>query len=143
MNILLPIIRETLQTMPLLKRKGDCYITPHENWMPTGTGQPCIGIKYMGGQRSELSCGVIELAPTIALVGFVRMTADGEAAICGDAGLSILLDAASERLLAAWTQIDGCQGLEIGPDGPTDLYVSENSLGLVKLVRTINITMQR
>ena len=143
MNILLPAIRETLQTIPLLKRRGDCYITPHENWMPTGTGQPCIGIKAEGVLRTELTCGVGEFAASISLAGFVRMTQDGESPICGEAGVYALLDAASERLAGAWTRYVGCQGLEIGPDGPTDLYVSENSLGLVKLVRTINITMQR
>ncbi len=139
----MPAIRESLQTIPLLKRKSDCYITPHENWMPTGTGQPCIGIKPAGGQRTDLTCGAAEFSASIMLAGFVRMAQEGESPVCGEAGVYALLDAASERLLAGWAAIDGCQGLEIGPDGPTDLYVSENALGLVKLVRTVVCTIQR
>jgi hypothetical protein len=141
--ILLPELREILQTIPIMKRKSDCYITPHENWMPTGTGQPCIGIKFDGGTRAGLTCGVEEFTASILLVGFARMTQDGETAVCGEAGVGVLLDAANERLSAAWMQLTGCQGLEIGEDGPTDLYVSENSLGLVKLVRTVVCTLQR
>lgn len=144
MNILLPEIRTILQTLPMLKRQGDCYITPHENWMPTGTGQPCIGIKAAGGKRAELICGLSEFDGIINLAGFVRMTADGEAAVCGDVGVYALINAATERLTGTWQEIVGCEGLEIGEDGNgTDLFVSENALGLVKLVRTVKYSIRR
>lgn len=143
MNLLLPAIRDILQTVPLLKRKGDCYITPHENWMPTGTGQPCLGIKAAGRKPTELTCGLSEFTGIVSLVGFVRMAADGETPVCGEAGAYALIDAAAERLRDTWQEIAGCEGLDIGEDSPTDLYVSENSLGLVKLVRTVHYSIRR
>lgn len=139
---LLPDIRDMLGSVSLLKRKSDCYITPHENWMPTGTNQPCIGVRFGGSQRAEMACGVSELTVTIQLVGFARMTADGETAVCGEAGVYALMEAATGVLQSRWGELDGCQGLVIGSDTPTDLYVSENALGLVKLVRTVVCTLE-
>lgn len=139
---LLQDIRSMLESVSLLKRKSDCYITPHENWMPTGTNQPCIGIRFGGAQRAELACSVSELTVTIQLIGFVRMTADGETAVCGEAGAWALQEAATGVLQSRWGELDGCQGLVIGSDTPTDLYVSENALGLVKLVRTVVCTLE-
>lgn len=143
MNRLLPEIRTALQGMTRFSRASDCYITPHENWMPTGTRQPCIGIKDGGTVRRELTCGLVELTATVALVGFVRMTADGETAVCGDAGIFPLLDEAAALLLASWTAVEGCQGLEVGPDRPSELYQAENTQWIVKLVRSMVYTIQR
>jgi len=143
-NLLLPEVQAVLRRMARFNRPSDCYITPHENWMPTGTRQPCIGIKDAGITRMELTCGIIELTATVDLVGFARMTVDGGTAIVGNEGVFPLLDEASALLSTFWDQgFTGIQGVKIGMDRPTELYQAENTQWIVKLVRTMIYTVQR
>lgn len=143
MQNLLPIIRQTLEVLPQLPRKSDCYITPHVNYMPTGTRQPCIGIKDGGTSRRELTCGGIEVEARVDLACMVLMSGDGETPMCGDAGVFALADDATALLLTGWLDLSGCQGVEMGPDKPTELYQAENGQFLIKLVRTMVYTMHR
>lgn len=143
MQTLLPALCRSLELLPQLARKSDCYITPHPNYMPTGTRQPCIGIKDGGASRSELSCGGIELTARVELVCMVSMAGTGEAPMCADTGVFCLADAATTLLLNDWLDLPGCQGMEIGSDRPTELYQADNGQFLIKLVRTLIYTLHR
>lgn len=144
MRILLPLIRAALQQgLTQLPRRSDCYVTPHANYMPTGTRQPSLGIKDGGVGRREQTCGVMELSATVELVGFVRMSADGEAAMCSDDGVMALLDDAVALLAAHADTMDGVQGFTVGADRPSEMYQADNNQWLVKLVRTVTYTIER
>lgn len=142
MQTLLPLVRQALEGMPALNRRSDCYITPHANWMPTGTRQPSIGIKDGGVLRREQSCGAVELTMTVDLVVMVHMAGEGETPICAESGVFALADQAMELLLTA-TALEGFQGLTIGPDRPTELYQAASGQFLIKLVRTMIYTIER
>lgn len=143
MQSLLPEIRDQLQALSGLHRKSDAYVTPHENWMPTGTRQPCVGIKDAGTSRRELGCGALELRMSVALACFVHMAGEGETPLCGDAGLFMLADAATDLLLAGWLDVAGCQALTVGNDRPSEMFQADNGQFLVKMVRTVVYTVER
>jgi len=143
MQTLLPAIRDVLQNLTQLPRKGDCYITPHVGYMPTGTIQPCLGIKDAGVTREELAGGMVELTMKVDLAGFVKMAIDGGEVICGEKGLYQLLDAAIGLLGDGDLGLAGFQGMWIGPDRPSELFKTGNNQWLVRLVRTVIFTMER
>lgn len=143
MQTLLPAIKTALQGMSQLHRKGDCYITPNHNFMPTGTRQPCIGIKDAGVVREELVGEGMTLTMRVDLVGFVRMTADGSDAVCGENGVYVLLDAATALLVGNRLGLSDVLWVQIGPDRPTELFQAENNQWIVKLVRTLIYTLER
>ena len=142
MQTLLPLIRQTLEGMAALNRRSDCYITPHPNWMPTGTRQPSIGIKDGGVRKKELSCGALELTMNVDLVVMVHMAGEGETPICGENGVFALADQAVELLMDA-APPEGLQGFSIGQDRPTELYQAASGQFLIKLVRTVVFTVER
>jgi len=143
MKTLLPAIQTTLQTMSQLERRSDCYLTPHANYMPTGTRQPCIGIKDAGTIRQELAGEVLELKARVELVGFVKMTGDGSACLCGTDGVFQLLDDAAGLLRNNHLSLTDVQRVEIGPDRPSELFRAENNQWIVKLSRTMIYTLER
>ena len=140
MQTLLPAIRSVLQTLPQLPRRSDCYITPHVNYMPTGTSQPCIGIKDAGVARSEEAGEMLELTMKVELAGFVKMTADGGKAV---SEVYKLLDAASALLMNNHLGLTDIDRVQLGPDRPTELFRADNNQWIVKLVRTIVYTVER
>lgn len=143
MRILLPSIKTVLKELPLLQRKSDCYITPHVNWMPTGTRFPCLGIKDGGMARQELAGDMLELTATINLVAFTPITADGGDAVCGQVGVLAILNAAVSLLIDNHLGMTEIQRMAIGADMPSELYQAENNQWIVKMVRTVVYTMER
>ena len=140
MQTLLPAIKTALQGLQQLPRKSDCYITPHVNWMPTGTRQPCIGIKDGGIAREELAGEEMELTARVDLAGFVRMTAEGNEAV---SGVYQLLDDATAILINNSLNLSDVIRVQIGQDRPTELFQAENNQWIVKLVRTLIYTLER
>jgi len=140
MQTLLPAIKNVLQTLPQLPRRSDCYITPHVNYMPTGTRQSCLGIKDGGVIREEQASGVLELTMRVELAAFVRMTADGGEAVTG---LYQFMDDASDLLMHNDLGLADIDKVEIGPDRPTEMFQAENKQWIVKLVRTMIYTLER
>ena len=144
MQTLLPAIKAALQGLPQLPRKSDCYITPDVNMMPTGTRQPCIGIKDGGIDRVDLMGEMMELTARVTLVGFVKLPiSDGYEAICSDKGVYPLLDAATALLINNLLGLSGVQRVQVGSDRPTEAFVAENKQWLIKLVRTLVYTLER
>jgi hypothetical protein len=143
MITLLPAIKAVLEDLTQLPRKSDCYITPHANFMPTGTRQPCLGIKDAGMVPSELAGEMLDITARVDLIGFVKMTADGQAAICGDDGLYALLDAATDLLVKNRLGLADVQTVIIGPTRPSEMFSAENNQWLVKLTRTMIYTLER
>ncbi|KJR98788.1 MAG: hypothetical protein VR65_20010 [Desulfobulbaceae bacterium BRH_c16a] len=140
MQILLPAIKNVLQTLPQLPRRSDCYITPHVNYMPTGTRQPCLGIKDGGVTREEQPGEMVELTMRIELAAFVRMTTDGGEAVVG---LYRFMDDASDLLMHNHLGLTDIDQVQIGPDRPTEMFQAENKQWIVKLVRTMSYTLER
>lgn len=144
MQTLLPAIKTALHVMPQLNRRSDCYITPEVNWMPTGTRQPCIGIKDGGIEREELAGEMAELTAKVLIVGFVKLpVSDGFVAICDTKGVYPLLDAATTILRNNYLGLTDVMRIQIGPDRPTEAFMAENKQWLVKLVRTLIYTLER
>jgi hypothetical protein len=143
MQTLLPAIQAVLQGLLQLPRRGDCYITPHLNYMPTGTRQPCIGIKDGGISRVELAGEEMELTARVDLAGFVRMTGDGFEAVCGPSGVYQLLDDATAELINNRLGLADVLRVQIGTDKPTELFQADNKQWIVKLVRTLVYTLER
>lgn len=140
MQTLLTAIRNVLQTLPQLPRRSDCYITPHVNFMPTGTRQPCLGIKDGGVIRDEQPGEMVELTMKVDLVAFVRMTADGGEAVVG---LYQFMDDASDLLMHNYLGLADINQVQIGPDRQTEMFQAENNQWIVKLVRTVIYTLER
>lgn len=143
MQTLLPAIRTALQALSQLPRASDCYITPHVNFMPTGTRQPCLGIKDGGMQREELAGEMLQLTARVELAGFVKMSGDGGEAICTSSGVYELLDDASDILTNNYLGLSDIIRVQIGPDRPSELFQTDNKQWIVKLVRTMIYTLER
>jgi len=141
MKTLLPAIRSVIQGV--MPRPSDCYITPNVNYMPTGTRQPCIGIKDAGISREELAGEMVEITATVELVGFVQMSEDGFTALCGNGGVFQLLDTATDALINNLLGLPDVQRVEIGQDSPSTLSTTDTNQFLVMMTRTLIYTLER
>jgi hypothetical protein len=142
MRVLLPAVQDALQTLALLHRESDCYLTPHANWLPTGVRFPCLGIKDGGVIREELGGEMIGLTMTVELVAMTLLPADGSGFV-GEQSTFALLDAAGQRLIYNLLQVPGATGVSIGNDLPSELFRSDNNQWIVKLVRRVIYTVER
>lgn len=140
MHTLLTAIQDILQNLPQLPRKSDCYVTPHVNYMPTGTRLPCLGLKDGGINRAELAGEMAELSMKVLLVGFVNMKTDGGKVM---SEIYELLDDATAMLVGADLGIAGMAGPDVGPDSPSEMFLADNKQWIVKLVRTLTYTVDR
>lgn len=140
MDALLPVIREALSGLPQLNRRSDCYVTPHENYMPTGTRLPCLGIKDAGGVPEEIGGGMIELTAKVSLVGFVKLTVDGELAVVE---VFNLVRAAKDLLKDNALGMADFRRVQIGAFRPTELFQADNNQWMVKLVSSLIYTLER
>lgn len=143
MQTLLPKIRARLQGLPWLKRRQDVYVTPYENFMPTGTRPPCLGIVPGPVTRRELAGEMVERQLTVRLAAYVPLTGDGEGVLC-DAGTGVypLLDGACALLTGSGLDVPGLQLVRIGGDRGSELFQTDNKTWLVKVVRDVLCTVE-
>lgn len=82
---LLKNLRSHLETELGLASRA-VFITPADNWMPTGTPAPCLGIRDSGHTDTEGAAGVIDTDQRLALTIWTPLDYDGEKTITGVAG---------------------------------------------------------
>lgn len=142
MRVLLPAVQTALQTLSLLHRESDCYLTPHANWLPTGVRFPCLGIKDGGVIREELAGEMVGLTMTVELVTMTLLPADGSGFVDEKSAFA-LLDAAEHVLVYNLLEVPGATGVSVGNDLPSELFRSDNNQWIVKLVRRMVYTIER
>lgn len=68
------------------------FITPADNWMPTGTPTPCIGIRDSGHSEKEGAAQVIDTNQRLAITLWTPLDYDGEKTITGVDGTLTLCE---------------------------------------------------
>lgn len=84
MKELLTAIQTQLRTSLTYVRDSDVFITPHENYIPSGVKFPCVGIKDGDVDGTDLMGGCEENKLSVTIIPYVQL-AKSEAAVMGDA----------------------------------------------------------
>jgi hypothetical protein len=143
MQTLLPAIQARLERLDSLSKRQQAFVSPFENFMPTGSRPPCIGIVPGVVRRTELGGEAMEIELSVLLVGFVLLDNSGQWLVAED-GVYGLLDQAVEAVGKdqLTTEVTGLLWGRVGTDRRSELFVTENKLWIVKVVRELIYTKE-
>jgi hypothetical protein len=139
---LLRAIKNTLEDALLVKPRG-VFISPADNWMPTGTPLPAIGITDGGVPRREelLSCEVAERV-RVLLTCWVDMAHTGEE-LLDNGHLLHLAELVDQRLDTNTLQLDAVLHGWATSEGGSQLFVTEARRLLARKIITYEYEIER
>lgn len=140
MNELLSAAAAALRAIPG-PRDRDVFITPHENYIPSGARQPCIGVKDGRIRRKELGGGMIEEVLQISCVAIVK--ADGEDGLSGEKGVLQLVKSIEVTLDQNLLGLAGMESAWSPSESAAQLFVTNNKQWLVKKAITFEYERTR
>lgn len=139
--ILLRAVKAALQAADIVAPRS-VFFTPHENFFPTGTRCPAIGIKEGKSVTTELPGDYINQVMEVKLISWVSMTVDGEEAVVGDDGIIALAMATQRVLDGNRLDLPEVHHARLVGSDPSIPFVTDNKQWLVKKTTTIQYDME-
>jgi hypothetical protein len=138
---LLRAVKAALQTANIVGPRN-VFLTPHENFFPTGARCPAIGIKDGRSVTTELAGDYISETIEVKLIAWVMMTIDGEEAVVGDSGVVPLTLGIQRVLDGNRLDMGECHHARLLSSEPSIPFVTDNKQWMVKKTTTIRYDLE-
>lgn len=131
-NIVLRAAKGKIQTGFTGVKARSVFFTPHGTFIPHGIDFPAIGIKDGTTNHQEGGSEILEDTVQVEFIVWNDMTAGGEEAVVGDAGVVTLLTELVDFLRGNTLGVEAIRYVRIVSKKPSVLFFGENRRWLLK-----------